>query len=113
MDNFHGFTFGYRIPTKVMYDAMLDKADDELYDYLIEHTWAIDNHVRILGVDILITDDTAANAVYDISEINKILNNKAKDVDDFLKRVSDTIRIYNDFTIVPLLPQLYYVEVTL
>lgn len=113
MNNCHGFTFGYRIPTRAMYDFFLEKVDDSLYDYFIEHTWAIDNQVRILGVDILMTDDISVNAVYDITEINKILNKKAKDIDDFIKTINDIIRTYNDITPVPLLPQLYYVEITL
>lgn len=112
-NNFHGFTFGYRIPTKVMYETFLDKANDEIYDYLIEHTWEINDTTRIIGVDVLLMiDDESDNAVYDISDINNALNKKAKDIDDFIKTVSDIIRIYNDNTPVPLLPQLYYVEVT-
>ena len=112
-NNFHGFTFGYRIPTKVMYETFLDKANDEIYDYLIEHTWEINDTIRIIGVDVLLMiDDESENAIYDISDINNALNKKAKDIDDFVKTVSDIIRIYNDNTPVPLLPQLYYVEVT-
>lgn len=112
-NNFHGFTFGYRIPTKVMYETFLDKANDEIYDYLIEHTWEINDTTRIIGVDVLLMiDDESENAIYDISDINNALNKKAKDIDDFIKTVSDIIRIYNDNTPVPLLPQLYYVEVT-
>ena len=112
-NNFHGFTFGYRIPTKVMYETFLDKANDEIYDYLIEHTWEINDNIRIIGVDVLLMiDDESENAIYDISDINNALNKKAKDIDDFVKTVSDIIRIYNDNTPVPLLPQLYYVEVT-
>lgn len=113
LNNFHGFTFGYRIPTKVMYETFLDKADDEMYDYLIEHTWEINDTTRILGVDVLIMcDGESENAVYDISDINNTLNKKAKDIDDFIKKVNDIIRIYNDNSPVPLLPQLYYVEIT-
>lgn len=113
LNNFHGFTFGYRIPTKIMYDTFLAKADDEMYDYFIEHTWEIDDTTRILGVDVLLmTNDESENAVYDISDINNTLNKKAKDIDDFIKKVNDIIRIYNDNTSVPLLPQLYYIEIT-
>lgn len=112
LNNFHGFTFGYRIPTKVMYETFLDKADDEMYDYLIEHIWEINDTTRILGVDVLLMTDESDNVVYDISDINNALNKKAKDIDNFIKKVNDIIRIYNDSTPVPLLPQLYYVEVT-
>ena len=111
-NNFHGFTFGYRIPTKVMYETFLDKANDEIYDYLIEHTWEINDTTRIIGVDVLLMTDESDNAVYDISDINNALNKKAKGIDNFIKKVNDIIRIYNDNTPVPLLPQLYYVEVT-
>ena len=111
-NNFHGFTFGYRIPTKMIYETFLNKADGEMYDYLIEHTWEIDDCTRIIGVDILLMiNDESPNVMYDISDINKALNKKVKDIDDFIKTVNDIIRIYNDSTSVPLLPQLYYFEV--
>ncbi len=113
LNNFHGFTFGYRIPTKVMYETFLDKADDEMYDYLIEHTWEINDTTRIIGVNVLLMiNDESTNIMYDISDINNALNKKAKDIDNFIKTVSDTIRIYNDNSPVPLLPQLYYFDVT-
>ena len=110
LNNFHGMVFGYKVNSAV-YDKLHDKCSDEEYDILLDHTWQIDDDTLIISCEILVHDENDENALYGLTEINQLLAEKKNKIDNFMKYAEKLLSVLDDS--ITLLPQLYYINVTM
>ena len=75
--------------------------------------WEIDDNTKIVGMNILILNDEEENSVRSFSDINKIIAEKRRESDALFDTFAPFLNHSLTTNIFNILPQMFYVNITL
>lgn len=110
LNHFNGFVFGYKLTREqyeIMYNMIVEDGGDECD--ILDNTWEINDDTIFFGTELYVNTPDDKNELLDFTTLNMAMRGRHHHTDRFIKVYRKYIHKVNEH----ILPELYYINITL